>query len=87
MADASHASSRARRAKGAGRSPQRVGPAHAADQLTDFCADSGSSRTARSPPPIEPEALAMPRDSVAGLTQHAPYMAVFLRWLVGGRTD
>jgi hypothetical protein len=30
----------------AGRSPQRVGFAHAADQITDFCADLGSSRTA-----------------------------------------
>src|SRR6267143_3551148 len=45
----------------AGRSPQRVGFAHAADQITDFCADLGSSRTARSPAP-KPEALAVPLD-------------------------
>src|SRR5262245_22104313 len=30
----------------AGRAPQRVGLAHAADQSTDFCADLGSPRTA-----------------------------------------
>ena len=30
----------------AGRPPQRVGFAHAADQITDFCVDLGSSRTA-----------------------------------------
>jgi hypothetical protein len=29
-----------------GAPPQRVGFAHAADQITDFCADLGSSRTA-----------------------------------------
>ena len=30
----------------AGRPPQRVGPAHTADQSTDFCVGLGSSRTA-----------------------------------------
>jgi hypothetical protein len=30
----------------AGRPPQRVGIAHAADQSADFCPDLGSSRTA-----------------------------------------
>src|SRR5712692_11763492 len=54
----------------AGRPPQRVGLAHAADQSTDFCADLGSSRTARSPPPIEPEALAMPLDHGCRLDQY-----------------
>src|SRR6266851_1256010 len=54
----------------AGRPPQRVGFAHAADQITDFCADLGSSRTARSPPPKEPEALAMPLDHGGRLDQY-----------------
>jgi len=48
------------------RGSQRVGFAHVSDQITDFCADLGSSRTARSPPPIEPEALAMPLDKKQG---------------------
>ena len=30
----------------AGRPPRRVGHAHTADQITDFCVDLGSSRTA-----------------------------------------
>src|SRR2546430_8575267 len=50
--------------------PQRVGVAHAADQITDFWTDPGPSRTPRSPAPIEPEALAMPLDHGCGLDQY-----------------
>jgi hypothetical protein len=53
-----------------GRPPQRVGFAHAANQITDVCADLGSSRTARSPPPKEPEALAVPLDHGGRLDQY-----------------
>jgi hypothetical protein len=34
------------RGKHARRAPQRVGPAHTADQITDLCFDFGSSPTA-----------------------------------------
>jgi hypothetical protein len=54
----------------AGRPPQRVGFAHAADQITDVCADLGPARTARSPPPKEPEALAVPLDHGGRLDQY-----------------
>jgi hypothetical protein len=54
----------------AGRSPQWVVLAHAADQSADFCADLRSSRTARSPSPVELEALAMPLDHGRRLDQY-----------------
>src|SRR5262245_38771456 len=52
------------------RTPQRVGVAHAADQITDFRTDPRPSRTTGSPAPIEPEAPAMPLDHGCGFDQY-----------------
>jgi len=53
-----------------GRAPERVGEAHLADQITDFGTHLGPSGTARSPPPIDPKAFAMPLDHGCRLDQH-----------------
>jgi hypothetical protein len=56
----------------AGRTPERIGDAHLADLRTDVSAQLGPSRPAgpRSPPPIEPEALAVPLDHGVWPDQH-----------------
>src|SRR6185295_13511627 len=53
-----------------GRAPERVGEAHLADQIADLGAHLGPSGTARSPPPIDPKAFAMPLDHGCRLDQH-----------------
>jgi hypothetical protein len=45
-----------------GAPPERVGRAHPADQVTDFGTRLGSSKTARSPSPVNAKALAMPSE-------------------------
>jgi hypothetical protein len=52
------------------RPPERVGEAHPTNQITDFSAHLRPSGTARSPPPVEPKAFAMPLDHGCWLDQH-----------------
>jgi hypothetical protein len=53
-----------------GCAPERVGEAHLVDQITDFGTHLGPSGTARSPPPIDAKAFAMPLDHGCRLDQH-----------------